>query len=616
MFDPAPPSGARHGGLATAHVIEPELDRFVREVLQNARDQRVDDELVRVNFTLHRLYGEFKDRLLDGIGWDQLEPHLQAAAEEGGVTIGPQLETALRLAEDRPLLILRIDDSGTQGLTGDEDEPGGNFNALTRNTLVTRENGRYRGGSFGLGKSVLWRFSSLSTVLFSSRVREGTGWRFRLFGRTELPFHETDEGGCWAGPGWYGLEEGTDNGQRRAVSVRDERAEDLAQKIFLDRPARLGTGTTMLVIGFFEPSQECPRRMEEVADELIRSTTRWFWPSLDPVRPALQVSARVYENDLEVYSQTAELDPDVEPFQEARTHRELDAMVSTPGDVAERTLVFRVPARLDEASGIDREVDAHLTLRLRLAGTGDSPSLQNHVALVRGSGMVIRYRPVRMPFGDQPYHAVLCAGLGRGSSEADRAMEEFLRSAEPPSHNDWTHATDRLRAEYRQGTRRRLTDLWRELEEAISGICEEQPAETEEGPSRLAQLFPMSGQGGGSHSRRSRFRIERLEAWLEDSTWNLKGRVRRIIDDGTPWSFAVTARLDAETGRGRIIPVVHLQTDYGEAGEANHGWRCDVPARVSRVDFVGRAVDEGLNLVDLHRTGLRMRVHARSMDGR
>src|SRR5215218_7647615 len=251
VFDPAPPSGARQGGLATAHVIEPELDKFVREVLQNARDQRTNDEIVRVHFAFHRLDGEFKDRFLDCMGWEELEPHLEAAANQGGVTIGPQLERALHQAtEDFPLLVLRIDDSGTRGLMGGEDEPGGNFNALTRNTLVTGEDSRYRGGSFGLGKSVLWRFSSLSTVLFSSRIEEGPQWRFRLFGRTELPFHRTDNSRLWAGPGWFGLEQEAGTGRRRAVSGWDEQVEDLARKIFLDRPARLGTGTTILVVGF------------------------------------------------------------------------------------------------------------------------------------------------------------------------------------------------------------------------------------------------------------------------------------------------------------------------------------------------------------------------------
>lgn len=614
MFDPAPPSGARHGGLATAHIIEPELDTFVREVLQNARDQRAGDEIVRVHFAFHRLNGEFKDRFLDCMGWDDLEPHLEAAASQGGVTIGPQLEQALhQVTEDRPLLVLRIDDSGTRGLTGGEDEPGGNFNALTRNTLVTSEDSRYRGGSFGLGKSVLWRFSSLSTVLFSSRIQEDSRWRLRLFGRTELPFHETDRSSSWAGPGWYGLEEEMGQELRRAVSGWDGCVEDLARKVYLDRPARLGTGTSILIVGFFEPLQEEARELQEIASELMRSTARWFWPSLDLARPSLQVDVRVYENDDELYSETAGIGTEIEPFQEAMTHQELIDTISDPGDIAERTLAFRIPARTEaQANGVRGDVEAGLTLRLRSAGTGDSPELQNHVALVRGSGMVVRYRPVRVPLSDHSYHAVLYAGLARGKSEADRAMEEFLRAAEPPSHNDWTHATDRLRAQYRQGAQARLNRLWRELEDNITEICEERPVETEQGPGKLAELFPVSGQGGEVNTRRGMFKVDRLDAWLEAGTWSLSGRVRRLVDNGAPWDFTILAWLDAETGPGEVIPIAEFQVNAGKARIWRNGWRCDLSPEDGGVRFAGRTDPQDADTIDLHRTRLRLQVQARS----
>lgn len=608
VFDPSPPSGARQGGLATAHVIEPELDKFVREVLQNARDQHIDDELVRVHFALHRLDGEYRDRFLDSMGWDELEPHLEGAASEGGITIGPQLEQALRDTRDHPLLVLRVDDSGTRGLTGGEDEPGGNFNALTRNTLVTSEDGRLRGGSFGLGKSVLWRFSSLSTVLFSSRVQDKPRWRFRLFGRSELPFHQTNGSVSWAGPGWFGREEELGSGQRRAISGWDEQVEEPARKIYLDRPAQLGTGTSIVVVGFFEPLLENPRELEETALGLMESTTRWFWPSLDPARPALQVDVRVYDNDSELYSATAGIGSEVEPFQEARIHHDLVETVSTPGEVAKRTLPFRIPAR---ATG-GGEVEAALTLRLRLAGTVDSPPLQNHVALVRGSGMVVRYRPVRIPLGDHSYHAVLYAGLARGTTDADIAMEEFLRASEPPSHNDWTPGTDRLRHEYRRGAQARLNGLWRELERSIADICEDRPSHTEQGPAKLAELFPVSGQGGGAQGRRGQFRVDRLDARFEDDTWRLSGRVRRLTDTVLPWSFNVVAWLDAETGPGEAVPVSELGVSHGEVRRSGNGWQCDIPPDAGEVMFAGVTDRLDAASVDLRRVRLRLQVHARS----
>jgi hypothetical protein len=168
IFDDAPASGARRGGLAMAHVIPTDLDNFVREVLQNARDQRDEHETVKVRFTFMELTGGFKEGFLRALDWHELKPHIETAAVEGGITIGPQLRRALEVMADNSLLLLRIEDSGTRGLVGGEDDrsEGTNFNQLCRDELVTGESSETRGGSFGLGKSVLWRFSLPSTVRF------------------------------------------------------------------------------------------------------------------------------------------------------------------------------------------------------------------------------------------------------------------------------------------------------------------------------------------------------------------------------------------------------------------------------------------------------------------
>jgi hypothetical protein len=281
VFDDAPASGARRAGLAMAHVIPGELDKFVREVLQNARDQRRDEETVKVRFTFLEFSGGLKEGFLQALGWDELKPHIENAADEGGVTIGPQLRRALDVVQSERLLVLRIEDSGTLGLVGGEDEhgEGTNFNPLCRDELVTGESSDTRGGSFGLGKSVLWRFSVTSTVLFSSRISQGRRSRLRLFGRVELPFHVTD-GQEWRGQGYWGLEETRPSGKVRAISVWDDEAEEAARQLHLFRGIQLGTGTSILLVGFFEPSGEQPRRARDIGRDVLDSATRWFWPSL------------------------------------------------------------------------------------------------------------------------------------------------------------------------------------------------------------------------------------------------------------------------------------------------------------------------------------------------
>ena len=84
VFDPEPPSGARKGGLANAEVFDPEIDSFVREVLQNARDQkRKEDDTVNVRFATIDLSGTLKDEFLEAMDWQELRPHVESAADAG-----------------------------------------------------------------------------------------------------------------------------------------------------------------------------------------------------------------------------------------------------------------------------------------------------------------------------------------------------------------------------------------------------------------------------------------------------------------------------------------------------------------------------------------------------
>src|SRR5579875_3341288 len=136
IFDPAPPSGSRKGGLANAHVFDPTLDSFVREVLQNSRDQRLDHGRVDVRFTLAELSGSQISTVLDAIAWPQLLQHLDATAVPEFVTIGPRLREGLNLVASGTLRVLRIQDCGSRGLVGGEDDEA-NFAALVRHELIT-----------------------------------------------------------------------------------------------------------------------------------------------------------------------------------------------------------------------------------------------------------------------------------------------------------------------------------------------------------------------------------------------------------------------------------------------------------------------------------------------
>ena len=89
------------GGDATAHVFkkgdrDAELDTFVREVIQNSNDRRLDDQnTVRISFDFYALEGDQREAFMEAVHWEEgLKQHLVAASRENvsGARIGRELK--------------------------------------------------------------------------------------------------------------------------------------------------------------------------------------------------------------------------------------------------------------------------------------------------------------------------------------------------------------------------------------------------------------------------------------------------------------------------------------------------------------------------------------------
>jgi hypothetical protein len=609
VFDPVPPSGQFTGGIPSAYVFKPELDTFVREVLQNSLDARQPDSStpVEVKFTFRRLQGEDRQRFLDTVDWDYLKTHLQAVVD-GNNTMSVLLANAIANLDEGALTLLRIDDSGTEGLTGDEDTPGTNFSSLCRNILDTTKDAPGKGGSYGLGKALLWQFSASSTVLFSSRVEEESPQKLRFFARTELPSHEIGQS-RWNGSGWYGFPETVRNG-KRAVSVWDEDAEKITRAIHLYRPAQLGTGTSILILGFHEPAQEEARPLNTVAQDILNSAARWFWKCMVSDRPSLKVSAEVYEGH--ELSFRAESSPGAEflPFIQAALAEKTVFKSFQPGEVAEKDLKFKIPAR---KSGDTPEIEAALTFRLsRVEDDPEESTWNNRIALIRGSGMVVEYRSASRRISGAPFSGVLLAGNARGFSEADNALEEFLKDAEPPSHDQWK-ATERIQEEYRKGSRSRLDRLWRDLDEAVIELCGQEIRSDAEAPESLVRLFRRdTAQSGRSQKLDDqKLQLTGLNAFLDEGIWRFSGRITQSGMLKRPWSFSLLLRLDSEAGEGEKLLIGTLQTSGDTTVKIKSELaECVVQPSSQEIEFEGttKPIDDPDLMPDLQRTRVRIEV--------
>ena len=277
VFDELPPSGARRGGDPSEHAFRRDLSSLVREVTQNANDQA--EFLPRVTFRLRELTEIALEGYLDAIEWKTLEPHLQGAARSKG---GAALREFLgRLREHGRLRLLDVEDRNTRGLTGAEAKGESHFRALCKDTLYSHKASASAGGSYGLGKSVLWTFSGISTVVFNSILvddpREGESPR--VIGRAELPSHPVPGGRWYTGAGWLGRPVRLPKRGERAESIWSNEASERARALLMDRGPMRPPGTTIQIVGFRDPTRE-EEALETIANRIREASVRYFWPAI------------------------------------------------------------------------------------------------------------------------------------------------------------------------------------------------------------------------------------------------------------------------------------------------------------------------------------------------
>lgn len=585
VFDVAPPSGARRGGDPSEYAFDQDTATFIREVIQNANDQaRAAADVI---FTFIELSGERLDAFREAMCWRNLEAHLAA---ERGSRLGKRIERALSQVErSKRLLVLRIEDRNTDGLTGEELTGNSHFRALCKDTLYSHKDTASAGGSYGLGKSVLWNFSGLSTVLFNSNLKPSAphGARSpRLIGRTELPSHEVD-GEWFSGSGWFGERVEADRGAR-AESIWSAKASERAKRLHVDR-GRV-SGTSILILGFREPSADSESSPSELARVMRRAAVENFWPAMILAHRMLRVGFDVAESGTEPEWIDVEADQELRPFLEcARVEGPIAGELRTAGDLVARELEISVPARLD---GTKNKVVGRALLVVRLADE-DSPSrLSSHVALYRGSGMVTRYWDRKsISIGMRPFHAILRAGTARSlqADDSDEDVEAFLRAAEPPGHEQWKSMPG-LKDTYHRGYKLAIDQLHDEITRHLRELVGRKPVQGDVGPDLLRKKFPIGGRGGPGGAP-SIFHFSQIDAHFDGDRWLFEGEVRPS-ESGKDWDATIRMFALGEDGS----PIEEIAIESIELAEGtNPVWRDGLPviearASVAAMKFSGMSV--------------------------
>jgi hypothetical protein len=582
--------GRASGGSAAAELFEggsaqrrrPLLETLVREVCQNSCDRRVGSQKARVFFDLLLVSGEERERMLRAFDWDGLKEHIAAVKGMGGAAL--TLRAGLDAMAAPTLVCLRISDASTEGLTGGDWDEDGNFRRLcVQNFSTGDETGR--GGSFGLGKAVSWMHSRLLTVLFSSCVSGHEDRGLRVFGRSEIPAHET-AGGAWLDGAYLGHPDERD-GIPVATSSWQDAAE--ASALFLDRAGIEGTGTTLLIPGFHEPDREEAsdlgiRDPEELCHDLTQAASKWFWPAISWGR--LDVQARVFRSGSGSASHVcrAEIDGLWAPFlAAARTAPSPEAAIA-PGDTASIDVPgFPIPRRIRPAERPDLLHDPGETL-IRLAVTRVSAAeiclpCRSTIALIRGAGMVVDYVDGNRLADGGSYCAVALVGsalLHAPASEAAERqallpadVEEYFRAAEPVTHDDWLPTTRRLRESYDwRGSAGRLRSLRSELRQLVIQkllIADEEAPDR--GPELLIRMLNL-GKGrvsGPAVERGEKPRLEihldRESSWFDESrgAWALQGELVRHGRGSVAAVAGLSFRSIADSGMGEAWRISSME---------------------------------------------------------
>lgn len=540
VFPDLNPRGAGQGGDLTQFAIRGDLETFVREVLQNSNDaaNAESDEPVEVVFKLQDLVDDDLESFQEAFRWDEWKSQVDAAADRDN-QIAQRIKRYADLVEESgSLRTLVVEDRYTEGLVGaDGDDPEvgtTNFSALVRDSLESNKSTESAGGKFGIGKAVLRIFSGVSTVFFNSVLSKPIPRADypRLIGRSRLPQHYRGDT-RHNGQGFYGDTRAGDGEHVPPVSIWGEHASTLADALSIERRDHSTPGTSIMVVGFRDPERETQPDVQVLAEEIRDEAVKWFWPAI--WRDQLRVSVETPEK-------TFNADPDsvaeIEPFLNCLKRDESVEVLENEGDVKAESVPISIPDRVDEVDDPSMPDDGDVELATRLTHR-DNLNRMNHVALIRGSGMVVRYWDrSKLVHGNRNFHAVAVGGEARswtgddGTSKDDDKVEQFLKDAEPPTHDDWIQ-TDATREDYKQGTKRAIDDMKVEIQESISDWIGPNLERGTKGPELLGNRFPISNDGsrqpsGGPSNVNGNVHITRV---AEEGHWEFEAEVEAASPD-------------------------------------------------------------------------------------
>ena len=559
---------------------------YTREGGQNTLNQPKDDNPVNVEVKLIELTGRVLEEYLENLHWNDLKNHIKACASSSSQSsLARTLKESLKeIDEKNSLFILNIEDSNSFGLTGPEgteesaDRP--NFFNLCKATFSTSENAKSsRGGSYGVGKSIFWTCSKLSTVLFSSfveKTKENPSG-LRLYGRSELSSHK-EKDTYFMGTGFFGERKKNKEDDGYTYDSGDSIWDDyeLAKKLYLDRDKNKGTGATISIVGFKEDLYENGVEGHEILEGIKNQFEKYFWPSLSLSPNKLNLSF-IYQRNNRIINDYDDLFKiDLSKWQHfidaAKTDKDnIDKIANTANSMSCKKLSLKIPQRKIPIDELKEKVKGDVNTPFQISiKRGDRNSINheesNRIALIRGFGMVVEYKqPGASSIGSSlPYFGVVKVGCLLGSSDQNVISEVFFKDLEPALHDRWDSKTVGLETRYKNA-KNTVDDFYEQIDENLLEMLGEEELDNKKGPELLSEMLSLGfkGKKESGHNISS----ENIKAVIIGKyEWSVSGTIK-ISDfpkkqdekNKNSWDVGFGFSIKEETSRGDKVPFSEIK---------------------------------------------------------
>ena len=323
---------------------------------------------------------------------------------------------------DRRIRVLVISDTGTRGLGGpiraDVSGTSGerrDFVDFVRNLGRSTAKG-LEGGTYGLGKGVLYRASQIGLCLVYSQARHNGSIEPRLIGVSGGDGDYDDDGCRYTGRNWWGVP-GADG---IVDPVIGRSARELAESLGMRIPVENDTGTSIMVVApDFAGVTNGSDRVTAIADAAMK----WAWPHALDMGKGPNIRFEFTANSSSIPGPEPLDHPVYREFASAYMEGRKRILNSSYESNWQTTFTPIRSIRPNQNLGL-------LTQRISHIPVTTGSELENTVALLRDPRMVVKYLPVSAQPNGVPVFGVFIS--------APDMNEKFAKS-EPVTHDDWVY---------------------------------------------------------------------------------------------------------------------------------------------------------------------------------